>query len=110
MAETLKVLGQIDMPMAVLTPFYTVPSATQTVVSTLYVANRTGSPAHFRISVAIGGVADNPNQYIYYDISIPNNETFASTTGITMGAGDVLRGYSDIAGLTFQAFGAEKTQ
>lgn len=109
MPELLKVLGQVDMPAASLTNFYTVPALTTTVISTLYVTNRTGTPAHFRISVAVAGAADNVKQYIYYDISMPANETFASTTGITMGAGDVLRGYSDISGLTFQAFGAEKS-
>lgn len=109
MPEVLKVLGQINMPATTLTDFYTVPALTTTVISTLYITNRTGTPAHFRVSIAVAGAADNVKQYIYYDISIPNNETFASTTGITMGAGDVLRGYADIVGLSFQAFGAEKS-
>ena len=109
MPEVLKVLGQVDMPATTLTTIYTVPAATTAVVSTLYVSNRTGTPAHFRVSVAVAGAADDPKQYIYYNISIPNNETFASTTGITLGTGDVVRGYADITGLSFQLFGAEKS-
>ena len=91
--ETRKVLGQIALPATTLTPLYTVPSLAEAVVSTLYVCNR-GDYMVFRLSVAVAGEADNPKQYLYYDIPIPANETLAATVGITMAATDEIRGYA----------------
>lgn len=109
MAENVKVLGQVDMPASALTAIYLAGAVNGAVVSTFYVANRTGGTLHFRVSVAVGAAVDNVKQYIYYDVAIPPNETFASTTGISMALGDELRGYADGVGLSFTAFGLERT-
>lgn len=107
MATTPKVLGQSSPLAATLTDLYTVPGATQTTVSTLLVANRSSTATTFRISVAVAGAADSDEQYIYYDIDIPGNDTFAATLGITLGAADVIRCYANDATLSFSAYGAE---
>lgn len=108
MAETRKVLGQSVLPATTLTALYTVPAATQAVVSTIYVCNRSSS-ASFRLSVAVAGAVDDPSQYIYYDIPIPSNETFAATVGITIGPTDEIRGYASNSNLTVTIFGVEIT-
>jgi hypothetical protein len=45
MANSYKVLAQNDLPATTLTAVYTVPSATETVISTIVIANRTASAA-----------------------------------------------------------------
>ena len=109
MAENVKVLGQVNMPASTLTPIYLCGSLNGAAISTLYIANRTAGTLHFRVSVAVAAAVDDLKQYIYYDIAIPANETFASTTGISMENGDELRGYADGIGLSFTAFGLERT-
>ena len=65
MADVLKVLGQVD-PAAttVTTALYTVPDMTQTTVSSIVAANRTGSAITFRLSVHVAGAGADDKQYI----------------------------------------------
>ena len=109
MAETLKVLDQTAPSAASLTDGYTVPASTSAVVSTLVVANRSGTPTAFRVSVAPAGAGDSVEQYLYYDIAIDGNDTFAATIGITLETTDVVRVYATLATLSFTLFGSEIT-
>lgn len=109
MADTPKVLAQSNPSATTLTDAYTVPALTTAVLSTLTVANRSGTATSFRISVAIAGAADTNAQYLYYDIAIGGNDTFAATLGITLGPADVVRVYATLATLSFNLFGIEST-
>ncbi len=109
MAEELKVLDQTAPSAATLTDGYTVPASTSVVISTIMVANRSATPTSFRVSVAIGGAGDSVEQYIYYDVVIKKNDTFAATLGITLAATDVVRVYATLATLSFSLFGSEIT-
>lgn len=109
MADTYKVLAQSNPAAATLTDAYTVPGATQAIISTITVANRSATPTSFRISVAINGAADVNQQYIAYDVPIGANEAIALTLGITVDAADVIRVYATLATLSFNIFGVEKT-
>lgn len=108
MATTPKVLGQSNPSATTLTDAYTVPALTRTTVSTIIVANRSAVATTLRVSVAIAGAADDPKQYIFYDIPILGNDTFAATIGATMGPGDVVRVYATLATLSFSIFGIEE--
>lgn len=105
--ETRKVLGQLNPGATSLTAIYTVPAATQAVVSSISVCNQSASSGTFRISVAVAGAADDPKQYLYYDLSSTGNNTFIATVGITMNAGDVIRVYASSASFSFEVFGVE---
>lgn len=109
MATTYKVLAQSKPNATTLTAAYTVPAATTATVSTITVANQSATATSFRISVAINGAADTAAQYLYYDISIPGNNTFATTIGITLASGDVIRVYNTLATLSFNIFGVEQS-
>ena len=109
MAETRKVLGQSAPLAATLTALYTVPGATQAVVSTLTVCNRSATPTSFSVSVAVAGAAAEEKQYVYPGIAIAGNDTFAATLGITLGPTDVVRVYATLATLSFNLFGVELT-
>jgi hypothetical protein len=108
--ETRKVLGQVflGLPMTFY-PIYQVPVATQTVVSTVYICNRTAAPITIWLSVAVNNAPDSMNQYVYYGLPIPGNETFAATVGLTLGPSDVIRGIASNAGIIISAFGVEIT-
>jgi hypothetical protein len=109
MAETLKVLAQLDVP-ASLTALYTVPALTQVTVSSLVICNRSAASRTFRVSVAVGGAADSVEQYLYYDAVITKNSTFAASLGLTLGAGDVVRVLASAAGnLSAALYGVEVT-
>lgn len=109
MAQTLSILGQLAPAATTLSTLYTVPAATTAAVSTIVVSNTSSSADTFRIAIAVNGAADNIKQYIYRDIPIPGNNTFACTFGITMGAGDVMRCYSGSGNCSFSVFGAQNT-
>jgi hypothetical protein len=108
MATTPKVLGQLVPGATTLTALYTVPGATNTTVSSIMVCNTSATPTTFRVSVAVAGAADDPKQYIFHDITIPGNDTFTATVGLTLAATDVLRVYATLATLSFSAFGIEE--
>ena len=57
MADNLKVLGQLDPAATTTTVLYTVPDKTQTTISSIVAANRTGSAITFRLSVHVAGAA-----------------------------------------------------
>ena len=107
MATTYKVLGQSNPSATTATTLYTVPSATQAVVSTIVIANLTATAATFRIAVRVAGAALANSQYVAYDVTVGASDSTALTLGITLNATDVVTVYGSTANLTFTAFGSE---
>ena len=108
MAETLKVLGQLNPSATTLSTLYTVPAATSATVSTLVVCNQS-TAGSFRVSVAVAGAVDNAKQYLYYDTAIAANASFGFTIGITLATTDVVRVYASSTTMSFNLFGVEVT-
>ena len=109
MATTLKVLGQSNPSATTLTTLYTVGASTSTVVSSITVCNRSATATSFRIAVRPAGAAIDDKHYIYYDVTIAGNDTFAATLGITLATTDVVSVYATLATLSFQAYGQENS-
>lgn len=109
MTETLKILMQLSPAATSLTDFYTVPSNTSTVISSIIVCNQNLTDESFRISLAAAGTSNDTKQYIYYDMPILSKDTFIVTCGITLGATDVMRIYASNSNLSFTIFGSEVT-
>jgi glucose-6-phosphate dehydrogenase assembly protein OpcA len=107
MPTTYKVLGQSNPSATTLTTLYTVPSATQAVISSISVANLTATAATFRIAVRPAGASITNAHYLGYDITVGASDTTIITVGITMNATDVLSVYGSTANLVFQAYGSE---
>ena len=107
MPTTYKVLGQSAPAATTLTTLYTVPAATNAVVSSITVANLAATTATFRIAVRPAGASIATSQYIGYDITVGASDTTVLTMGVTMNATDVLSVYSSTATVTFSAFGSE---
>lgn len=107
MATTYKVLGQSNPAATTATTLYTVPSATQAVVSTISVANLTGTAATFRIAVRPAGAALANQHYLAYDVTVGASDTTTITIGATLATTDVITIYASTSTLAFTAFGSE---
>jgi hypothetical protein len=107
MATTYKVLGQVNPAYETLTTAYTVPSTTQTVISTITICNLGPAPTAYRIAVRPDGATLENKHYIVYDASIAPQETQTLTLGITIDATDVVTVFAGSATLAFNLFGSE---
>jgi len=107
MATNYKVLGQSNPSATTATTLYTVPAATQAIVSTVTVCNQTATAGTYRIAVRVAGAALAASQYLAYDVSLPGNASDTLTLGITLGATDVITVYASAATFSFNAFGSE---
>jgi hypothetical protein len=106
MANTLKVLGQSNPAINTLSTLYTVPAATSTSVSSIFICNQNANTVKFRVTVnkSSGGSGDQP---IYYDISLPGPDTFTATVGLSLATGDIVKVQTDTTNVTFSLFGVE---
>ena len=109
MATNYKVLGQVAPGATTETTLYTVPSATESVISTLIVANRAATSATYRIAIRPNGATLANLHYIAFDVSVPANDSTTLTLGLTLDAADVITVRSSTADLSFSAFGSEIT-
>jgi hypothetical protein len=109
MADTLKVLAQVNPSATTLTTLYTVPGATSTTVSSLVICNQAASAGTFRISIQVAAAADNAKQYLYYDTAVGANDTFVATIGITLATTDVVKCYASSTSQSFTLYGVEVT-
>src|SRR6266478_3068928 len=86
---------------------YTVPAATQAVM-TIVICESGGADATFRLALAINGAADTIAQSIYYDATLKANDTLI-LSGVSLGAGDLIRGYASTTNVVFSCNGCEIT-
>lgn len=107
MATSYKVLGQVAPSATTATTAYTVPSATETVVSTIAVCNRGASAGTYRIAIRPDGATLADQHYIAYDTAITANNSTMITIGITLNAADVVTVYASSANFSFSLFGSE---
>lgn len=107
MATSYKVLGQSNPAAATATTLYTVPAATNTVVSTIVVCNQAATAATFRIAVRPAGATLAAQHYVAYDVTVGASDSTALTLGITLGATDVITIQGSTATLSFNAYGSE---
>ena len=106
MATTYKVLGQSNPAATTDTTLYTVPAATETVVSTITVANL-GITGTFRVAVRPAGAAIANQHFVVYDATLNANDSITLTLGITLEATDVITVRASNTSFAFQAFGSE---
>jgi hypothetical protein len=102
-----KVLGQSAPAATTAANVYTVPSATEAVVSTIVIANRAATAGSFRLSVRPNGATQADQHYLAYDVPIAANDSTTLTLGITVDAGDIITVYASSADMSFNVFGTE---
>ena len=109
MPTTYKVLGQINPAANTLSNVYTVPSATQAVISTITVCNQTATNSSYSIAVAPNAEVDNVKHYIIRGGVVPAADSIAITLGLTIDAGDQIRANTNNNSIAFSIFGSEIT-
>jgi glucose-6-phosphate dehydrogenase assembly protein OpcA len=109
MPTAYKVLGQSAPAATTATTLYTVPSATEAVISTIVVANRAASAATYRIAIRPDAATLANQHYIAFDVTVGASDSTTLTLGLTLNAADVVTVYASNANLTFSAFGSEIT-
>ena len=107
MANAYKVLGQSAPAATTATALYTVPAATEAVISTIVIANRAATAGSFRLSVRPNGATQADEHYLAYDVPIAANDSTTLTLGITVDATDVITVYASSADMSFNVFGSE---
>jgi glucose-6-phosphate dehydrogenase assembly protein OpcA len=107
MATVYKVLGQVNPAATTATTLYTVPSATNTVVSTIVICNQAAAAATFRIAVRPAGATLAAIHYVAYDVTVGASDSTALTLGLTLAATDVVTVYASTATVSFNAYGSE---
>ena len=106
MATTYKVLGQLA-PASTSGDLYTVPSATEAVISTINVVNTGTTNSTISIAIRKNGASLVTNQYIINGLILNPKVTLAYTSGLTMDAADVITVISTNNDCAFSAFGSE---
>jgi hypothetical protein len=107
MATSYKVLGQSQPSANTLTTAYTVPSATETVISTIVVTNLGPTATTYRIAIRPNGATLTNAMYIAYDVTVPSVDATALTLGLTLDATDVVSVESFSGLVSFNIFGSE---
>jgi len=106
MATSYKVLGQ-EAPASTSITLYTVPSVTETVVSTINACNTGASTATIDIAIRPNGDTLVAKHYIVKSLSLTPGSTFTYTAGVTLDAADVITVVSSTNDVAFSAFGSE---
>jgi hypothetical protein len=111
MATTYKVLGQAALTQNTTSNVYTVPAATQAVISTIVICNRGAANTVYRLAVQPAGAALANQHFISYDTVLPQNDTIALTLGITLGNTDVISANTEASNdnVCITIFGSEIT-
>jgi len=108
MATSYKILGQAHLTTTSPTDIYTVGASTETIISTIIVANITGSATTFDIAFRDDGDTLANLHYAAKQVPIAANDSTTLTLGITLEATDVVTCQAgDADALTFQIYGAE---
>jgi hypothetical protein len=108
MANNYKVLAQQNLSTAN-NPYdvYTVPSSTETVISTISICNRGSTATTYSIGVRVDGETYDNKQYMTYNAPIGAYESIFLTIGVTMDAGDIFLAMTPSTTLTVNLFGSE---
>lgn len=107
MATSYKVLGQEAPAATTAVDLYTVPSATEAVISTIAICNRGTSDGTYRIAVRPAGATVADEHYVAYDAVLGAKTSETWTIGVTIEATDVITVYASSADFSFSAFGSE---
>jgi hypothetical protein len=108
MAVTYKILGQAAPANTSNADLYTVGAGKSAVVSSIVIANTTGTAATARVFVRIAGATAAASNAVFYDVSVAANSHASFTEGWSLAATDVVTVQTGTSNaLTFTLFGSE---
>lgn len=107
MANAYKVLAQSNPAATTDTDIYTVPSATETVISSIIIANLSTSNSTYDIAIRPNNETLENKHYLAKGVTLGAADSTTLTLGITMDAADVLTVQASTIDTTFNVFGTE---
>lgn len=108
MGTVYKILGQQAPSAGSTTTLYTVPSSTQTVVSTLSICNTNSANVTANVMVVPNGGSVTTSSYVVSNATVALNDTLLLTLGVSLGtAGDTIQVSANTTGVSFNLFGSE---
>lgn len=99
------ILAQLVPGASAETVLLAVPSRLMARVDELVVCNRSVTAATFRVSISQLGAPTATKDYLYYDLPLSGNDTFACELGLTLNPTDTIRVFASTANLTFTLMG-----
>lgn len=109
MPNTYKSPAQLEPAANTLSTLYTVPSATQAVISNIHICNLGATSASVRIAVRPDGASIADQHYLFYGLTVTAYDTIELGHGITMDGSDVLSVWSSTGSVAFNLSYAEVT-
>lgn len=110
MPTTYKVLGQVNPVACTYTTLYTVPAATQAVISTISICNaNTTANANYSIAVRPAGESINAKHFLTSNNVVGSLDTIMLTIGLTLGNTDVVTVWVTSPNIAFGLYGSEIT-
>ncbi len=109
MANAYKVLGQVAPAATTDTTLYTVPAATEAVISTIVVANRSAGDLTYNIAIRPDAATLANEHYIAKTVTVGASDSTTITLGLTLNAADVITVQGSSEDLSFNIFGSEIT-
>jgi hypothetical protein len=107
MANAYKILGQVKPAANTNTDLYTVPASTETVISSIIIANLDASDSAFSISLRPNNDPQADKHFIAKNVTVGASDSTTLTLGITLDALDVVTVSADSINLAFSVFGTE---
>ena len=102
-----QVLGSVSPSANTDTDLFTVTGAYGAVISSIYACNTNSSPVAIRVAVIPDGGSLTSENYLYYDIPVPGNDTLAATVGINLELGGKVVVRAASSGVAFNAYGMQ---
>jgi hypothetical protein len=113
MANTYKILGQLNPSANTQGNVYVVPAATSTVINSVQIANQSSTNSSYSLIVMpaanFANPASNGMYYLIRGATIPASDAATLTLSLSLPAGAVLAANTNSASLSFSAFGVEIT-
>lgn len=110
MPTNYKVLGQSNPAVQTYTTLYTVPAATQAVISTISICNaNSSSNANYSIAVRPAGETIAARHFLTSNNVVGTLDTIMLTVGLTLGNTDVVTVWTTSPNIAFGLYGSEVT-
>ena len=110
MANTYKILGQVNPSANTQGNVYVVPSATSSVINSVQIANQSTSNASYSIALMDSSqfnAAAPTATFLVRGAVVPAADTIVLTMGLTANAGSVFAANTNSANISISAFGSE---
>ena len=106
-----KILGQIQTTANVLTTIYTVPAATNTMISTITICNQSPNTVSVNVAANVSGSAVTTRNFIVSSYSLGAAETLVLEPRVSLNVGSILSanvtGANASSNISINAFGVE---